>query len=195
MFTFPADSGLLEAARWVASPNVDERPPATTPGMLVVHCISLPPGQFGADNIEALFCNRLDFEAHPYYAGLVDLRVSAHFLIDRCGAITQFVDCDQRAWHAGSSSYCGVSNCNDHSIGIELEGTEVLAYDEAQYLALAQLIAALRKRYPALRQGPLVGHSDIAPGRKTDPGASFDWERLRMELRSRATGFFAAEAR
>lgn len=179
------DSGRLDGVRWVPSPNFDERPPHADISMLVLHCISLPPGEFGSGSIEALFCNRLDLTAHDYFAGLDGLRVSAHFLIDRAGHITQFVDCQQRAWHAGESSHCGVTACNNQSIGIELEGTETTPYEGRQYEALIDLVTALRSSFPALRQGPLVAHSDIAPGRKTDPGPAFDWTRLRSGLRAR----------
>jgi AmpD protein len=180
----PANSGRLSGAQWVPSPNYDERPEGAQAQLIVIHCISLPPGHFGGGEVAALFCNRLDPQAHPYFADLESLRVSAHFLIDRRGELTQFVDCGHRAWHAGQSSYCGRQRCNDFSIGIELEGTEHMPYENAQYLTLVALIAALRLRYPTLAQAPVVGHSDIAPGRKSDPGRSFDWARLRGELRS-----------
>jgi AmpD protein len=182
MLEFLPQSGRLATARWLPSPNCDARPAGAQVRMLVLHCISLPPGRFGGGEIDALFCNRLDSTAHPYFAALEGLEVSAHFLVDRAGAITQYVDCDDRAWHAGESSYCGSGRCNDFSVGIELEGTETAAYTDAQYASLAGLVRALRRRYPALRQGPLVAHSDIAPGRKTDPGPSFDWRRLRRSL-------------
>ena len=185
MLDFISDSGRIARARWVPSPNCDARPVATNPSMLVLHCISLPPGRFGGGEIEALFCNRLDCRAHPYFDQLRDLKVSSHFLIDRAGELVQFVDCDQRAWHAGRSSYCGSPNCNDVSIGIELEGTETGRYEDAQYAMLAALIPVLRVRYPALAQGPIVAHSDIAPGRKTDPGPAFDWTGLHRRLRDR----------
>jgi N-acetyl-anhydromuramoyl-L-alanine amidase len=150
--------------------------------MIVVHGISLPPGEFGGEAIERLFTNRLDAGAHPAFAPVAALRVSAHFLVRRDGALVQFVPCVRRAWHAGESAWRGRPRCNDYSIGIELEGTDDLAYEAAQYAMLAQLIRALRRRYPI---GDIVGHSDIAPGRKTDPGAAFDWTRLARALGGR----------
>ena len=150
--------------------------------MLVIHNISLPPGQFGSDDVESLFCNTLDCSSDPAFAELEGLRVSAHFFIDRHGTLTQFVSCLERAWHAGASSWCGTTDCNDFSIGIELEGTDVLAYENAQYERLSQLVSELRMQLPSLVPGAIVGHSDIAPGRKTDPGKAFDWSRLRRLL-------------
>jgi AmpD protein len=147
--------------------------------LLVVHNISLPPGCFGGADIEALFCNTLDCSADPFYAGLEGLQVSAHFLIDRSGALTQFVSVNERAWHAGVSSWAGRENCNDYSIGVELEGTDTLPFADPQYATLARLIVDLQQAFPALARGAIVGHSDIAPGRKTDPGRAFDWARLR----------------
>jgi AmpD protein len=168
-------AGVVAAARQVASPNRDARPRDGDIRLIVVHGISLPPGEFGGDGVERLFTNRLDPAAHPYYAQLADLRVSAHFLIRRDGALLQFVPCAQRAWHAGVSCWNGRERCNDFSIGIELEGTDDLPYEEAQYATLAALVDALCARYPI---EDIVGHSDIAPGRKTDPGPAFDWQRL-----------------
>ena len=178
--------GRIASAQWLPSPNCDARPPACTLDLLVLHCISLPPGQFGGEAISALFLNRLDPAAHPYFEGLRGLRVSAHFLVARDGQTTQFVDCAERAWHAGQSQFCGRVRCNDFSVGIELEGTESLPYDARQYAALTKLIRELRYRYPTLRAAPIVAHSDIAPGRKTDPGPAFDWSGLRAALRSKA---------
>ena len=146
----------------------------------MVHGISLPPGQFGSGDIEALFTNRLDPTAHPYFAEVAHLEVSAHFLIRRTGEVVQFVSTDERAWHAGVSSWCGREHCNDFSIGIELEGTDDAPYEDPQYEALAALISLLRKHYPSIRSDAIVGHSDIAPGRKTDPGPAFDWQRVRQ---------------
>lgn len=180
--------GRIAGARWCPSPNHDARPEADDISLLVLHCISLPPGGFGGEHIEQLFLNSLDCDAHPYFAQLRGLRVSAHFLIDRRGALTQFVDCDRRAWHAGVSRLGSRERCNDFSIGIELEGDETTRYEAAQYLALASLVTTLRERYPGLRAGNVVAHSDIAPGRKTDPGASFDWSRLRELLRRGHSG-------
>ena len=165
----------------MASPNCGERPAGTEVSLLVVHSISLPPGSFGGDTIERLFTNRLDTTAHPYFAGLRGLRVSAHFLIRRDGACVQFVSCDARAWHAGESTWRGRDNCNDYSIGIELEGLEGLRFERAQYRTLAALVRALARRYP-LRE--IVGHEHVAPGRKADPGAGFDWGRVARALGS-----------
>ncbi len=169
-------TGIVRAAVQVHSPNCDERPPGAEITLLVVHNISLPPGQFGGTAIAELFTNRLDPAAHPYFATIRQLRVSAHFLIGRDGALTQFVSCARRAWHAGDSSWRGRAQCNDFSIGVELEGTDVLAYEAAQYRVLARLTRALCRRYPI---ADFAGHQEIAPGRKTDPGPAFDWERLR----------------
>jgi AmpD protein len=171
-------TGWLRGVRCVASPNFDDRPPAAVPDLVVVHGISLPPGEFGGDWIERLFRNDLPASAHPYFAQVQDMRVSAHALIDRRGATTQFVSFEKRAWHAGKSNHCGREACNDFSIGIELEGADDVPYEPAQYVALAALIEALRESYPSLRAAPVVGHSDISPGRKTDPGPAFDWQRL-----------------
>jgi N-acetyl-anhydromuramoyl-L-alanine amidase len=163
----------------VASPNCDDRPAGAVIDLLVVHAISLPPGEFGGAAIEALFLNELNPTQHPYYAGIAGLRVSAHFLIRRNGAIVQFVPCIKRAWHAGASSWRGRSRCNDFSVGIELEGAEDVPFETPQYDAAAKLTHALAIAYPIAE---IVGHSDIAPGRKTDPGASFDWARFRASL-------------
>jgi len=169
-------AGLLVGARFVASPNCDDRPPGTEVTLLVVHNVSLPPGAFGGDDVIHLFTNTLDCAAHPYYEPLEGLRVSAHFFIRRTGEIIQFVPCERRAWHAGVSSWRGRERCNDFSIGVELEGTDTKPYTARQYRRLARLAIALQRRYP-IRE--TVGHSDIAPGRKTDPGPAFDWSRLR----------------
>ncbi|MEM1404444.1 MAG: 1,6-anhydro-N-acetylmuramyl-L-alanine amidase AmpD [Pseudomonadota bacterium] len=174
--------GWHSRARHCESPNANERPEHCVPELIVVHNISLPPGKFGTGDIEALFCNRLDFSADPFFDELVGLEVSSHFLIDRAGALVQFVSADRRAWHAGRSSYGGRAECNDFSIGIELEGTDTLRYTDEQYKSLAHLITALRIHYPNLAGGGIAGHSDIAPGRKTDPGPAFDWARLRRML-------------
>ena len=174
--------GFANLATQVPSPNCDDRPDGGAITLIVVHGISLPPGEFGGDAIPRLFSNCIDPAAHPYYAAIADLRVSAHFLIRRDGTMLQFVACSKRAWHAGRSSWRGREGCNDYSVGIELEGTDTLPYAGAQYTMLARLIRALRRRYPA---EAVVGHSDVAPGRKTDPGPAFDWERLGRLLRSR----------
>ena len=173
------DAGLAEGARYVASPNCDERPPGSTVELVVIHAISLPPGEFGGPAIEALFGNRLDCASHPYYANLAGLRVSAHFLVRRDGELVQFVPCARRAWHAGASSWRGRDGCNDFSVGIELEGTDELRFEDPQYARLGELARALYARYPIAES---VGHSAIAPGRKTDPGPCFDWARYRASL-------------
>ncbi|MFO1323819.1 MAG: 1,6-anhydro-N-acetylmuramyl-L-alanine amidase AmpD [Burkholderiales bacterium] len=169
------DGGWLAGATRVASPNHDARPTGATVSLVVVHGISLPPGRFGGDGIVRLFTNTLDPKADPCYASIASLRVSAHFLVRRGGALIQFVSCDDRAWHAGVSSWRGRERCNDYSIGIELEGTDRVRYTARQYATLARLLAALADRYPL---EAAVGHSDVAPGRKTDPGPAFDWDRL-----------------
>ncbi len=172
-------AGRVDAARYFASPNCDDRPPGETITLLVIHNISLPPGEFGGDGILRLFANELDCDAHPSYRSLAGLRVSAHFLIRRSGELLQFVPCSKRAWHAGASSWRGRSRCNDFSIGIELEGTDDTLYTEPQYRVLSQLVCALRSVYPIV---DIAGHCDIAPERKTDPGASFDWPRFRSSI-------------
>ncbi|MFO7953366.1 1,6-anhydro-N-acetylmuramyl-L-alanine amidase AmpD [Thioalkalivibrio sp.] len=169
-------------ARMVQSPNQDDRPPGEAPELLVVHAISLPPGEFGGGHVADLFQNRLDPKGHPYFAGIADLRVSAHVLIDREGHATQFVPFSRRAWHAGPSRWQGRERCNDFSIGIELEGTDEDPFTPVQYAELARLIGWLRERWPGIAPDALAGHSDIAPGRKTDPGPCFDWARLQREL-------------
>ena len=170
--------------RHCASPNYNQRPLATAVDLLVIHNISLPPGQFGGGNVEALFCNRLDCDADPAFAELRGLEVSAHVLIDRAGAITQFVSLHDRAWHAGQSCFQGRANCNDFSVGIELEGTDTLPYTDAQYVQLMRLTRLLCDYFPALTPSRIVGHSDIAPERKTDPGPAFDWDRYKRQLGS-----------
>jgi len=169
------EDGMLQGARYIASPNCDERPGGCPVSLLVIHNISLPPGQYGGDGVIELFTNRLDPDAHPYYQTIRDMKVSAHFFIRRDGEIIQFVPCGKRAWHAGASNWNGRERCNDFSVGIELEGSDDEAFGEAQYEALAQLIGVLKEAYPI--EG-IVGHSDIAPGRKTDPGPYFEWERV-----------------
>lgn len=171
--------GWLEGARHVASPNRDARPPAELVSLLVVHAISLPPGEYGGPAIEDLFNNCLDCDAHPWYAQLRGLRVSAHFLVRRDGEVVQFVGTGARAWHAGASRWRGRERCNDFSIGVELEGTDDTRFADAQYAALCELVRALRARLPLT---DLAAHSDVAPLRKTDPGAQFDWPRLLASL-------------
>ncbi len=175
-------TGLLDAARQQFSPNQDERPEGGGVELIVVHGISLPPGEFGGSWIDALFTNTLDPAAHPYFQAIARLRVSAHLLIRRDGGLVQYVPFHRRAWHAGASSFAGRSRCNDFSIGIELEGADQVPYDDRQYERLAMVIQALRTAYPALAPDRLAGHADIAPGRKTDPGPAFDWARLRRLL-------------
>lgn len=177
-------TGLMVGARQVPSPNCDERPLDTPPELIVIHGISLPPGEFGGPWIDALFTNTLDPAVHPYFQEIHQLRVSSHLLIRRDGELVQYVPLHRRAWHAGASSHCGRERCNDFSIGIELEGTDELPYTPVQYQVLGTVIAALRAAYPALAAGQIAGHSDIAPGRKTDPGPCFDWPRLYALLAS-----------
>jgi N-acetyl-anhydromuramoyl-L-alanine amidase len=169
-------NGALDGAMQVPSVNCDERPEETPVTLLIVHSISLPPGQFGGDAVVRLFTNSLDYSAHPYFETLRDLRVSAHFLIRREGEVLQFVPCTMRAWHAGLSNWQGRERCNDFSIGVELEGADDVVYAERQYARLAELTVLLRDRHPIV---DIVGHADIAPGRKTDPGPAFDWARYR----------------
>ncbi len=169
-------AGWLDCARRIDSPNCDARPPDAAVTLLVIHNISLPPGEFGGPGVEQLFTNRLDPAAHPYYATIHSLRVSAHFFIRRDGELIQFVPCSRRAWHAGASSWRGRERCNDFSIGVELEGSDEQPFSAVQYASLNRLIRALRQAYPTLVDR--AGHSDIAPGRKTDPGPYFDWEKL-----------------
>lgn len=168
--------GWYRPARAVGSPNFNHRPPGCRVELVVIHNISLPPGVFRGDAIERLFTNTLDHSAHPFYAQLTGLRVSAHFLVRRDGALRQFVSCDERAWHAGVSSWRGRSGCNDFSIGIEVEGSDERPFTARQYARLSGLVRHLRAAYPTI--SGLAGHSEIAPGRKTDPGPHFDWARL-----------------
>ena len=171
--------GWAAGVRRVESPNCDDRPAGTEITLLVVHSISLPPGEYGGDSIERLFTNRLDPEAHPYFREIAGMKVSAHFLIRRDGSPTQFVPVFRRAWHAGASSWRGRGACNDFSIGVELEGTDDGPFEEAQYRALEELVARLRGALP-LRD--IAAHSDVAPGRKTDPGPGFAWDRVLSRL-------------
>ncbi len=167
--------GWYAGARREPSPNFDARPPGTAVDLAVVHNISLPPHQFGGEFVADLFLNRLDPLAHPFFATLAGVRVSSHFYIRRTGEIVQFVSCDGRAWHAGQSRWRGRERCNDFSVGIELEGSDLVPFRDAQYLALDRLLRAVRRQYPVRA---VTGHSDIAPGRKTDPGPFFDWTRV-----------------
>ena len=172
------DSHLLTDAEYIPSPNMDDRPAGTDISLLVLHSISLPPGEFGGHWIEKLFCNQLPSDAHPYFAEIHQLQVSAHILIQRNGDIVQFVPFDKRAWHAGESCYEGSERCNDFSIGIELEGTDTDSFEDVQYRQLAAVIKTLNETYPSITTSRIAGHSDIAPGRKTDPGTGFDWNKL-----------------
>lgn len=169
------DGGWLSSAVRCPSPNFGPRPPQACIDLVVVHSISLPPGHYDGDAVQALFTNALDWEAHPYYQQIRGLQVSAHFYIRRDGTLWQFVSCDERAWHAGRSCWRGRENCNDDSIGVELEGLEGDTFEAAQYESLAQLCQTLAQRYPIAH---IAGHEHVAPGRKQDPGPGFDWARL-----------------
>ena len=175
-------TGLLLQARQVSSPNFDERPTGMQPDLIIVHGISLPPGQYGGPWIDQLFTNVLPAGEHPYFKQIEGLEVSTHVLIRRDGELVQYVPFHKRAWHAGASSYQGRERCNDFSIGIELEGVDDAPYEAAQYRQLAKLIISLCKHYSSLSTSQVVGHSDVSPGRKTDPGESFDWPRLRAMI-------------
>jgi AmpD protein len=177
--------GWMQGIRACPSPNCSARPAGMPVDLLVIHNISLPPGQFGGRWIEDFFLNRLDWHAHDYFATLRDLRVSAHFLVRRDGEVVQFVSCLERAWHAGKSSHLGRVDCNDFSIGVELEGTDHTSFEDAQYRSLQMLTRTLLHHLPDLSWDRIVGHSDIAPGRKTDPGPGFDWTRY---LSARSVG-------
>ena len=173
------ESGWLASAKRVESPNADCRSDEADISLLVIHNISLPPGQFGGPHVEQLFTNKLNPTEHPYFADVAHLQVSAHLLIDRLGQVTQFVPFNHRAWHAGVSQFEGRSACNDYSIGIELEGSDDLAYTDSQYRCLSEITQSLLAHYPQLSMERIVGHSDIAPQRKTDPGPAFDWAYFR----------------
>ncbi len=184
--------GWLSSARRVPSPNVNERPAGAEISLLVIHNISLPPVQFGEGSagtihIEQFFTNTLDHSAHPYFDTLRGLEVSAHLLITREGEVVQFVDFNKRAWHAGRSSFQGQPECNDYSIGIELEGADTIPYSKAQYTALAQVTQSIMQHYPAITAERITGHSDIAPERKTDPGEAFDWGYFQQTLQDLST--------
>jgi AmpD protein len=179
-------NGWYRYARALASPNFGPRPSGVQIDLIVIHSISLPPGEFGNGNVQRLFTNQLDWEAHAYFQGIRGLQVSSHFFIDRSGALWQFVSCDDRAWHAGESSYRGRANCNDDSIGIELEGLEGDTFEASQYETLTGLCASLLQRYPIEH---IAGHEHIAPGRKQDPGPGFNWPLLQNSLSSPARCF------
>ncbi len=176
------NSGLLTSAEYRPSPHSDDRPPNILIDMVVVHNISLPPGKFGGGYVESFFCGQLDTSIHTYFETIASLKVSSHLFIDRLGVITQFVPFAKRAWHAGVSNFKGRERCNDFSIGIELEGTDDLPYETIQYQTLAGVIAQLMMMYPSIHRSHIVGHVDIAPGRKTDPGPVFDWVYLNKLL-------------
>lgn len=176
------ETGLLDVAQYIPSPNYNERPSGIEVDLLVIHGISLPRGMFGGNAIIDLFCNKLNPTAHPSFATLANLQVSAHLLIRRDGGVIQFVSFHKRAWHAGASSFHGRENCNDFSIGIELEGTDDIPYEEAQYQQLAAITKLLQKSYPQITAENIVGHSEISPTRKTDPGKAFDWEHYKSLL-------------
>lgn len=173
------ESGWYRFARRLASPNFGPRPPRANVDLIVVHSISLPPGEYGGDAVQRLFTNTLDWNAHPYFQTIQGMQVSAHFYVRRGGELWQFVSCDDRAWHAGASRWRGRENCNDDSIGIELEGLEGQTFEPAQYETLADLCAVIAQRYPIEH---IAGHEHIAPGRKQDPGPGFDWALLRRQL-------------
>jgi AmpD protein len=181
------ESGLLDGARLCLSPNRDSRPAGAVPELVVIHCISLPPGEFGGPEVEDFFCNRLDWSAHSYFQGIQGVEVSAHLYIRRNGEVLQFVPFGERAWHAGESTFRQRECCNDFSIGIELEGEDTTAYQAAQYDSLCRVIVALMRAYPSLTARNIAAHSDIAPGRKTDPGPVFDWLRLYDGMKTRMT--------
>jgi len=178
-----AEDGWVDGADRCPSAHFNARPEGEPVSLLVIHNISLPPGEFGGGYVQQFFCGRLDAGAHPYFAEIAALRVSAHFLIERTGVLTQFVSCLDRAWHAGSSRHGGRTDCNDFSIGIELEGTDDTPFTDAQYLTLIALSGALMRRFPAISLCSITGHEHIAPGRKTDPGVCFDWQRYLGTLR------------
>ena len=171
--------GWLEQSNKIPSPNFDDRPKNTAIKLIVIHNISLPPENFNPSNIEKLFLNKLDFDSHEYFKEIRDLKVSSHFLIDREGQITQFVSVYKRAWHAGKSNFENEDNCNDFSIGIEMIGSDNSIFENKQYASLKKLIKSLKKVFPKILEDNIVGHSDIAPGRKTDPGPFFDWTKIR----------------
>ena len=176
--SYTIKAGFVKEAKQITSANMDDRPVGQQISLIVIHNISLPPQQYGGDGVAQLFTNQLNPNQHPYYAEISHLKVSSHFFIRRDGALIQFVSCLKRAWHAGVSNWKGVERCNDHSIGIELEGSDFDAFENAQYNTLNTLIRALKKTYPIV---DVAGHSDIAPGRKTDPGPYFDWAQLSID--------------
>ena len=185
---FAISNHFLHPARQLVSPNQSDREPANEISLLVIHNISLPPGNFGGGYVDDLFCNCLDCSVHPFFAEIAQLRVSAHLLIERDGRVTQYVPFNCKAWHAGQSCFEGRESCNDFSIGIELEGTDDSSFTDVQYDALAAITRLLIEEYPAISVDRIVGHSDIAPGRKTDPGQQFDWQKYRGAVAELLTG-------
>ncbi|MGB0662343.1 MAG: 1,6-anhydro-N-acetylmuramyl-L-alanine amidase AmpD [Pontibacterium sp.] len=175
---FTVENGQVIQARQCPSPNFNQRPQETPISLLVVHNISLPPNEFGGGYVHSFFQNQLDPSAHPYFETIAQLQVSAHLFVERTGEVTQFVNLNDRAWHAGRSSFEGLPECNDYSIGIELEGGDDIAYTQVQYQVLSALYEAIAAAYPAITKQRITGHSDIAPGRKTDPGPAFDWQHF-----------------
>ena len=182
MTDWTIQDGLLQEAEYIPSPNADARPDPNDISLLVLHGISLPPGEFGGGHIKAFFSNKLQSEQHPYFKTIHTLKVSAHLLIERSGVVIQFVPFHHRAWHAGLSFYKGRSRCNDFAVGIELESTDDSGCTVEQYSALEGLIPVLLDHYPNIKREAIVGHSDIAPNRKTDPGSGFDWQQLNQHL-------------
>jgi AmpD protein len=185
MLSVDVKTGLLPEARQVPSPNCDDRPAGCEPELIIVHGISLPPGEYGGQWIEQLFTNRLNPADHPYFREIAEQKVSSHLLIRRDGELVQYVALLKRAWHAGTSCYKDRERCNDFSVGIELEGVDTVAYADIQYEVLCRTIDALRNAFPSLKRAPIVGHSDVAPDRKTDPGPAFDWQKLHARLSGR----------
>ena len=184
-------AGLVDAADYLPSPNCDDRPFGVSIDLIVIHGISLPPGEFGGDHISRFFRNELDSSEHPYFETIAEMRVSAHALIRRDGSVVQYVPFHRRAWHAGLSQFEGRKACNDFAVGIELEGTDETPYSDKQYTALVALVHALCDTYPSLTIQRIAGHADIAPGRKTDPGPAFDWPRLHALLEAASRSRFA----
>ena len=176
------NSGWVEEAQKISSPNFNDRPKDVTINLVVIHCISLPPGKYGSNDIDNFFQNNLDVTKHEYFKSIASLKVSSHFLIERTGILKQFVSTNSRAWHAGESSFQGKNNCNDFSIGIELEGTDNSIFEDVQYSKLIELTRTLMQNYPKISKERIVGHSFIAPGRKSDPGIYFDWKNYKSEI-------------
>lgn len=186
---YSINNGILSPADWCPSPNYNTRPDSPTGdiSLLVLHNISLPPEQFGGGYVQQFFANQLNPNEHPYFSEIADLKVSSHLFIERCGKVVQFVNLNDRAWHAGRSTYQGQEECNDYSIGIELEGTDSIQYTDAQYQTLSELIPAILSAYPQITPYRITGHEFIAPGRKTDPGNAFNWQMLFQGLNKRSS--------